>query len=177
MARVWSLSLLALNAVQAQSEVYPSRAISLVASQPMVLVAGKNAGVATLDQFVSQAKANPGKYRYGSSGVGTALHIAGELVKKEAVIFMTHILYRGVAPLRSDLMGENIEYGFYVLSSALPHLKSGKLVGLGTSPEIRKKFEESGATVMPGSINPSNFINDESAKVKRIVEFAKISEE
>jgi tripartite-type tricarboxylate transporter receptor subunit TctC len=207
-------------------------AIGLVASQPMVLVAGKKAGLSTLDEFVSKAKANPGKYSYGSSGVGTALHLAGELVKKEAGIFMTHIPYRGVAPLLSDLMGENIEYGFYVLSSALPHLKSGKLIGLATSektrssltpnipalsehpklkavelsswfalmgpakmpeaitqrlqkvlaeilqsPEIRKKFEESGATVVSSSINATSFIAEESAKVKRIVDFAKISEE
>jgi tripartite-type tricarboxylate transporter receptor subunit TctC len=207
-------------------------AIGLVSSQPMVLVAGKKAGLSTLDQFVSLAKANPGKYSYGSSGVGTALHLAGELVKKEAGIFMTHIPYRGVAPLLSDLMGENIEYGFYVLSSALPHLKSGKLIGLGTtekvrsaltpnipalsehpklkgvelsswfalmgpakmpealtqrlqktlvdilqSPEVRKKFEDSGATVMSSTINPATFISDESAKVKRIVDFAKITEE
>ena len=206
--------------------------IGMISSQPMVLVAGKKAGVQNLDEFVTRLKANPGKFSYGSSGIGTALHLAGELVKKEAGIFMTHIPYRGVAPLTSDLMGENIEYAVYVLSSGLPHIKSGKLIALGTtekarspltpnvpalsehprlkgvelsswfallgpaklpepqvqrlnkalaevlqSADIRKKFEESGATVIPSSVNAARYIDSESAKVKKIVDFARISEE
>jgi tripartite-type tricarboxylate transporter receptor subunit TctC len=111
--------------------------IGLVASQPMVLVASPGSGVRNVDEFIARVKAAPGKYSYGSSGVGTALHLAGEMVKERAGLFMTHIPYRGVAPLTSDLMGNNLEFGVFVLSSGLPHIKAGKVVALGTTEARR----------------------------------------
>ena len=111
--------------------------IGLIASQPMVLVASAKSGVKNIDQFLSLVKANPGKYSYGSSGVGTALHLAGEMVKDQGGLFMTHIPYRGVAPLANDLLGSNIDFGVFVLSSGLPHIKSGKVVALGTTQKMR----------------------------------------
>ena len=111
--------------------------IGMVASQPMVLVASPSAGVKNLDQFIAKVKAAPGKYSYGSSGVGTGLHLAGEMVKQRAGLFMTHIPYRGVAPLTTDLIGNNIEFGVFVLSSGLPHIKSGKVIALGTTEARR----------------------------------------
>jgi tripartite-type tricarboxylate transporter receptor subunit TctC len=111
--------------------------IGLIASQPMVLVASGKSGVKNIDQFMSLVKANPGKFSYGSSGVGTALHLAGEMVKDQGGLFMTHIPYRGVAPLANDLLGNNIEFGVFVLSSGLPHIKSGKVVALGTTERKR----------------------------------------
>ena len=111
--------------------------IGLIASQPMVLVASTKSGVKNIDQFMSLVKANPGKFSYGSSGVGTALHLAGDMVKDQGGLFMTHIPYRGVAPLANDLLGNNIEFGVFVLSSGLPHIKSGKVVALGTTEKKR----------------------------------------
>jgi tripartite-type tricarboxylate transporter receptor subunit TctC len=111
--------------------------IGLIASQPMVLVASTQSGVKNIDQLMSLVKANPGKYSYGSSGVGTALHLAGEMVKDQGGLFMTHIPYRGVAPLANDLLGSNIEFGVFVLSSGLPHIKSGKVMALGTTEKKR----------------------------------------
>ena len=111
--------------------------IGLIASQPMVLVASPNAGVKNIDEFIAKVKANPGKSSYGSSGVGTALHLAGEMVKERAGLFMTHIPYRGVAPLTNDLLGGNIDFGVFVLSSGLPHIKAGKVVALGTTEAKR----------------------------------------
>ncbi len=111
--------------------------IGLIASQPMVLVASPTAGVKNLDEFLAKVKAAPGKFSYGSSGIGTALHLAGEMVKERAGLFMTHIPYRGVAPLTTDLVGGNLDYGVFVLSSGLPHIKSGKVVALGTSEAKR----------------------------------------
>jgi len=205
--------------------------IGLIATQPMVLVASQKSGVKTVDQFMSLVKQNPGKYSYGSSGVGTALHLAGEMVKDQGGLFMTHIPYRGVAPLANDLLGNNIDFGVFVLSSGLPHIRSGKVVALGTtearrSPmtadipalaetpklkgidiniwfalmgpahlpepvvaklkkalneslqtaELRKKLEDSGSTVSPLNVDMPKFLNQETAKYKRIVEFAKIKE-
>ncbi len=113
--------------------------IGLIASQPLVLVAAPKMGVKNTDEFIKLAKANPGRFSYGSSGVGTSLHLAGEMVKEQAGIFMTHIPYRGVAPLATDLIGNNLEFGVFVLSSGLPHIRSGKVVALGTTEKDRSR--------------------------------------
>ncbi len=113
--------------------------LGLIASQPMVLVASTRMGVKNTDEFIRLVKTRPGQFSYGSSGVGTALHLAGEMVKEQAGIFMTHIPYRGVAPLTSDLLGNTLEFGVFVLSSGLPHIRSGKVVALGTTEKARSK--------------------------------------
>ena len=112
-------------------------AIGLIASQPLVLVASTGSGVKNLAEFTQKVSKNPGKFSYGSSGVGTSLHLAGEMIKEQGKLFMTHIPYRGVAPLTNDLMGNNLEYGVFVLSSGLPHIKSGKVIALGTTEATR----------------------------------------
>ena len=111
--------------------------IGLIASQPMVLVASPKAGVHNAGEFVQLVSQNPGKFSYGSSGVGTALHLAGEMVKEQGHLFMTHIPYRGVAPLTNDLVGNSLEFGVFVLSSGLPQIKAGKVVALGTTEAKR----------------------------------------
>ncbi len=112
-------------------------AIGMVASQPLVLVASQKAGVKNTAEFIATVAKNPGKFSYGSSGVGTALHLAGEMVKEQGKLHMTHIPYRGVAPLTTDLVGNNIEYGMFVLSSGLPQIQSGKVIALGTTEAKR----------------------------------------
>ena len=113
--------------------------VGLIASQPMVLVASQKMSVKTVDEFLKLIKANPGKYSYGSSGVGTALNLAGEMVKEASGSFLVHIPYRGVAPLTNDLIGGNLDFGVFVLSSGLPHIKSGKVVALGITEGQRSK--------------------------------------
>jgi tripartite-type tricarboxylate transporter receptor subunit TctC len=113
--------------------------VGLIASQPMVLVASTKMNVKTVDEFIKLVKANPGKYSYGSSGVGTALNLAGEMVKEASGSFLVHIPYRGVAPLTNDLIGGNLDFGVFVLSSGLPHIKSGKVVALGVTEGQRSK--------------------------------------
>jgi tripartite-type tricarboxylate transporter receptor subunit TctC len=111
--------------------------IGLVASQPMVLVASTASGIKTADQFVKAVKARPGQYSYGSSGVGTALHLSVEMAKQQAGLFLTHIPYRGVGPLTTDLYGGTVDFGVYVLSSGLPHIRSGKVTALGITEKAR----------------------------------------
>lgn len=113
--------------------------IGLIASQPMVLVASTKMNLKTTDEFLKLAKANPGKFSYGSSGVGTALHLAGEMVKEASGAFLVHIPYRGVAPLTNDLIGGQLEFGVFVLSSGLPHIKGGRVVALGVTEGQRSK--------------------------------------
>jgi len=205
--------------------------IGLVASQPMVLVAGPKTGVKDQAAFIDLVRRNPGKFSYGSSGVGTGLHLAGEMVKQSAGLFIVHIPYRGVAPLTTDLLGGQLEFGIFVLSSALPYIRSGKLVALGVTqakrsaaapdlpalaenpqfkqvdigtwfglwgpaglppgvthrlqqalaetlatPEVRQRFAEAGATVAAQGVSLGEFQLAETAKYRRIVDFAKIRE-
>ena len=124
-------------------------AVGLIASQPLVLVASTGAGVKNLAEFTQKVSKNPGKYSYGNSGVGTSLHLAGEMVKEQGKLFMTHIPYRGVAPLTNDLMGNNVEYGVFVLSSGLPHIKSGKVIALGTTEAKRSATTRPVRSVLP----------------------------
>lgn len=107
--------------------------IGMVASQPMVLVATPKAGVRNLNEFVEAVKRQPGHYNYGSAGVGTALHLLGELVKDKAKLDLVHVPYKGAAPMTTDLLGNSIEYGVFVLSSGIQHIKAGKVIALGTS--------------------------------------------
>lgn len=111
--------------------------IGMVASQPLVLVAAPHTKVKNAEEFLALVKANPGKYSYGSSGNGTALHLAGEMIKESSGAFMVHIPYRGVAPLTNDLLGGQLDFGVFVLSSGLPHIKSGKLNAIGTTEARR----------------------------------------
>lgn len=111
--------------------------IGRIASQPMVLVAGPKSGVKDIATFIDLVKRNPGRFSFGSSGVGTALHLAGEMVKEAAGLFVVHIPYRGVAPLTTDLLGGQLEFGVFVLSSGLPHIRSGKVMAIGTTEAKR----------------------------------------
>ena len=111
--------------------------IGRVASQPMVLVASNQSGMKDMSSFIERVKQNPGKFSYGSSGVGTALNLAGEMVKQAAGLFIVHIPYRGVAPLTTDLIGGQLELGVFVLSSGLPQITSGKVVALGVTERAR----------------------------------------
>ena len=111
--------------------------IGMVASQPMVLVASQKSGVKNAREFIDLVKAKPDATSYGSSGVGTALHLAGEMMKDQGKIKMQHVPYRGVPALTNDVLGNNIEFGVFVLSSGLPLIKSGKVVALGTTEATR----------------------------------------
>lgn len=111
--------------------------IGLVATQPLVLVAGPHMKIKTVEEFVTEVKSKPGKYTYGSSGNGTALHLAGEMIKESSGAFMVHLPYRGVAPLTSDLLAGKVDFAVFVLSSALPHIRSGKFTPIGTT-ELRR---------------------------------------
>lgn len=111
--------------------------IGLLATAPVMLVASPKTGIRTLAEFVEQVKKNPGRFSYGSSGVGSTLHFAGELIKQRAGLFMTHIPYRGTGPLTNDLMGGAIEFAMMSPTAAAPFVQSGRLMGLGITSAQR----------------------------------------
>jgi len=91
----------------------------------------------TMEEFVSAIKANPSKISYGSYGNATTSHLYGELLKKTAGIDMTHVPYRGAAPLANDLLGGQINAAFVEVATAAPQLNGGKIRGLAISGEKR----------------------------------------
>ncbi len=111
--------------------------VGMVASQPMVLVANTQLGMRDAASFIERTRQHPGKFSYGSSGIGTALNLAGEMVKQAAGLFIVHIPYRGVGPLTTDLIGGQLELGVYVLSSGLPQIRAGKVVPIGVTERER----------------------------------------
>lgn len=111
--------------------------IGQVATAPVVLVASPKVGVKNLNEFVALVRRQPGRYSYGSSGVGSTLHFAGELIKQRAGLFMTHIPYRGTGPLTNDLLGGALDFAIMSPTAAAPFIDSGRLVGLGMSSAQR----------------------------------------
>ncbi|MBR1297413.1 tripartite tricarboxylate transporter substrate binding protein [Bradyrhizobium sp. AUGA SZCCT0042] len=91
----------------------------------------------TMEEFVNAVRANPGKISYGSYGIGTTSHLYGELLKKKAGIDMTHVPYRGAAPLTNDLLGGQINAAFVEVATAAPQLSGGKIRGLAIGGEKR----------------------------------------
>lgn len=98
-----------------------------VGTGPMVLVGKPGLPANNVTELLALAHAKPGVLSYASAGNGTPMHVAGELLKMRANIFMTHIPYRGAAPALVDLIGGQIDLGVSTLSAAQPYIKSGKI--------------------------------------------------
>jgi tripartite-type tricarboxylate transporter receptor subunit TctC len=101
--------------------------ISQVALSSDFFMVQSSSPVKTLAEFVTSAKAQPGKYNYGNYGNGTSSHMHGEMFKMAAGIDMSGIPYKGAAPLINDMLGGQIASAFIDVSSANPHLKSDKV--------------------------------------------------
>jgi tripartite-type tricarboxylate transporter receptor subunit TctC len=107
------------------------RPIGLILQVPLVLVARSEAPYSTLDELTAYARSNPGKITYASTGVGTAQHFAGEMMRERGKIAIVHIPYRGGPQIVTDLLGGQIDMAFLVGSTAMPHLKKGSIKALG----------------------------------------------
>ena len=101
--------------------------VSLVGVQTNVLYAHPSLPAKTLAEFVAYAKANPGKLSFGSGGVGTPAHLAGELLKIKAGIEYTHVPFRGTGPTLQSVIGGHVPTAFNPPAPLLPHLQSGAI--------------------------------------------------
>jgi len=104
--------------------------VGLMARVSLILVAAPGSGLNSFSSAIAALKANPGKYSYASPGVGSPHHLAMELLKQGANVFVTHIPYRGAAPAMQDVMGGQVSLMVVDTSTALTYIKSGKLVPL-----------------------------------------------
>ena len=111
--------------------------LSVVVRVPEVLTVHPSLGVNTLQEFVTYARANPGKVSFGSAGTGTVTHLAAELLKMEAKINILHVPYRGAAPAVNDLLGNHVQMIVADVPVLLPHIQAGKIKALALTSGTR----------------------------------------
>ncbi len=107
---------------------------------PNVLVVPPSLGVKTLAELIALAKKQPGALNYGSTGAGSASHLAGELFNDRAGVDVVHIPYKGGAPAVNELLAGRLSMYFATMSTAGPHIAAGKLVPLATTGLTRAPF-------------------------------------
>ena len=125
--------------------------VILVSETPHILVVSAAFSATTLSELIALAKDRPGKLHFGSGGQGTSLHLAGELLKSVAGINIVHVPYKGAAPAITAMLGDEIQMLFDNGSSALNHIRGGRVRGLAIASKVRAvalpevpTFDESG---------------------------------
>ncbi|AZG15829.1 MULTISPECIES: Bug family tripartite tricarboxylate transporter substrate binding protein [Cupriavidus] len=103
----------------------------------LILLANKDQPVSNLKQLVAAAKAQPGKYSYGSFGTGTTAQFAGEMLFNLAGVKLLHVPYKGSAPAMTDLIGGQIPFSVDTVAAAIPQVKSGKVKAIAVTTAKR----------------------------------------
>jgi tripartite-type tricarboxylate transporter receptor subunit TctC len=101
--------------------------IALIATVPLVLTVVESLPVKSVPELLAYARQNPGKLNYGSAGVGSSTHLAVLLLTSMTGTSMTHVPYRGSAPVVADLLAGNLQLAIPTMSAVLPHAGGGKL--------------------------------------------------
>ncbi|MEO6623700.1 MAG: tripartite tricarboxylate transporter substrate binding protein [Burkholderiaceae bacterium] len=158
--------------------------VSFVVRVPNVLVVNPGVGAKDIADLIAKAKLRPGGFSYGSPGNGSTGHLSTELFKTRAKVFVTHIPYRGSGPMLLDLMSGQIHMAIDNLPSAIPFIRSGKLVALGVTSDQRSAqlpdvptvasalpgyAAESWFVLMAPANTPPAIINRLSAEVDKIL--------
>jgi tripartite-type tricarboxylate transporter receptor subunit TctC len=108
-----------------------------VMSAPQVIDVNSSSPIKTLPEFIAYAKANHGRINFGSGGVGTAQHVAGELFKMMTGVNMVHVPYRGGAPAVADLLGGQLQVMFDIMSESIEYIRAGRLRPLAVTTATR----------------------------------------
>lgn len=111
--------------------------VTVLAEMPHVVVTSPKVAAADLQQLVGEARKNPGALNFGSAGIGSSVHMIGELFKQTAQAPLTHIPYRGSSAAIADLIGGQIEVMFENPPTTLEHVRSGKLKALAVTTARR----------------------------------------
>src|SRR3954469_526468 len=107
--------------------------VSIVSSSPEVLVVSPQLSVKTLSELIAYGKANPGKLKFASAGIGTTPHLAGELFKQRTGIDATHVPYRGIGASYTDMMANKIQFAFSSIAGALPFTTDNRVRPIATT--------------------------------------------
>jgi tripartite-type tricarboxylate transporter receptor subunit TctC len=104
-----------------------------------VMVANPSVPAKTLPEFISYARANPGKINMASAGIGSTNHVAGELFKMMAGVDLVHVPYRGTGPALTDLLGGQVQVNFPAMASSIEYIRTGKLRALAVTTATRSE--------------------------------------
>src|SRR5215467_12825219 len=138
--------LMAFSSHASNAALYPSlpfdvtrdfSSITLVATAPVLIVASLKAPAKTLPELIDYARAHPGAIRYASSGIGTPVHLGGELMSQLTGIRMTHVPYKGIAPAMTAMLAGETDITYAAVLSAMQHLKNGRLRALALASASR----------------------------------------
>jgi tripartite-type tricarboxylate transporter receptor subunit TctC len=153
--------------------------ISLIGSQPNILVVNPKLGINSMAELIAYAKANPGKLNYANSGFGAAAHLSAELFKSEAKVDIVSVSYKGAAPALQDLIAGHVQVMFATSASVVGFLKAGTLRPLAVTtlkrfslmPELPTVAELGlpgfDATTWHGLVAPAGTPRDVIATVNR----------
>ncbi|MEE1657117.1 tripartite tricarboxylate transporter substrate binding protein [Microvirga sp. CF3062] len=112
--------------------------VAYVAGVPnLMVVSPKKVKATTVQEFIAEAKATPGKFTMASSGNGTSIHLSGELFKQMTGVEMPHVPYRGSGPAVNDLIGGQVDVMFDNLPSSIEHVRGGNLRALAVTSSKR----------------------------------------
>ena len=111
--------------------------VSLVATLPFVLFASPMLSANSVGELVAYAKAHPGEINFGSTGIGSGLHLIAELFKSVAGIQIVHVPYKGVAQALPEMMSGKVQIAFNTIPAFLPHVKAGRLKALAITAASR----------------------------------------
>ena len=106
---------------------------------PLVMEVNQNFPARSVPEFITLAKANPGKVNMASAGIGTGQHVAGELFKMMTGIDMTHVPYRSAGPALTDLIGGQVQVMFDSLPASVAHIRAGRLRALAVTTATRSE--------------------------------------
>jgi len=117
--------------------IHDTAPIGSIVRVPQLMQVTPSLPVQTVPEFITYAKANPGKIAMGSGGIGSPAHVIGEYFKLATGIDLTHVPYRGAAPAVTDLIGGQIQVAFTELATSLQHVKAGRLRALAVTTAAR----------------------------------------
>ena len=158
--------------------------LCMVGITPNLLIANPGVPNKSVAEVVARCKAEPGKIAFASAGPGSAQHLALEMFKVQAKIDAIHVPYKGSGPALIDLMGGQVQYCFETMTSATPHVKSGKVVAIAqtrlkrakghpTVPTMQEQgFDGFEATVWYGLVAPKGLSSAIADKINRDVNTA-----
>jgi tripartite-type tricarboxylate transporter receptor subunit TctC len=107
--------------------------VALVSAEAYVVALNASVPIRDVRELIAYAKANPGKLRFGSSGIGAASHLSGELFKAQAHVDLQHVPYKGTGQALTDLLGGQIEVMFAPTQTVIPQLQSGRLKAIAVT--------------------------------------------
>ena len=112
-------------------------AVGFIAAVPNVLVVNPGLKVSTAKDFIALARSKPGAFAYGSSGIGSASHLAAELFQMMTKLNLVHVPYKGQSLAMVDLISGQLQFGFPSMPASIQHIKSGKMLALGVASKDR----------------------------------------